>query len=442
MTTLNRWLSITNELQRKEEALLELERLLRYAWVKKLPIENGKIKFVVTKKNFQEQESKLGELRRNMSSLSNQSLSSVAFADLGEWDNSDNEVNDSEEFWDVQANSIKLLLGEFMGIVQNYSSTKGTKREFDLKIDSDTSSILNLEGYNFFISKILFEFDDKWNKSFQEEKQRRKSKPDEELQIEENSKKLDRFLLGLNYISQENDITTAVNQRVNPNVILLEINDCRMQRWMINRLLRKNQILSSSRAKHRIYSGGKGSFVETFQENPSSLQLFLDRQYEEAREFQSILFTVHGMETMREGQWNSYLGNFLQNTRIILEEDSSKADNAFIILLAGDIGWISKHESYFSDNSILRIDNSSWGQLHDQSIDSWRSYQPNSEPESTEYFLNRLSGNIFEIWKLWIGLSSPCNAVETICREFIGADAMECLDRIWKNNLKMQAKGA
>jgi hypothetical protein len=202
--------------QRNQEAFLQLERLLSYACMKELPIQNGFIEFELSFQDLKCSSLKLKNLRDGMLGTN----SSGAYDDLEGWDSNDDEI--SKTCIDTQKDATGILLGELMGLVTCYEGNISNKGDckFRLKVSGSYYPPMDPESplvdKRIFRDKNLSLFRSAWKIAFQQYVQHlnnTKQLKQRGLQIEQRTQQqiegeyetLNRFLLRLNYTKQEEE---------------------------------------------------------------------------------------------------------------------------------------------------------------------------------------------------------------------------------------------
>jgi inactive STAND len=327
----------------KRKAKYELERLLRYAYLNNLGRSaDGRVDIKSSKEMLRNQ--KLKTLRKEMG--------------WHVYDDMDEDI-DNRDLWDKKLYpAITDYLSKFLNFIEDYT-------EPSKKAQGEWGLYLNVEEYGansqLWIDTILSRFEAEWDhaKEIFDKNNRSKKDSRKERIPETNIEKLNGFLLNLNYKDQEREIEDAIDDLKGAGILLAEIDTEEMQRWMINRLIKKNDVLKGADCKHLL-----ASQLVQYQQETDLWRLFVDSSGSSAVKFMDTicnnmkrarlsLYTIRKMEIVPDGGLTRIMGDFWENLQQRITKDPSIKDSKCVFIFIGNIGWTNKHSDFVTLDKVI-----------------------------------------------------------------------------------------
>jgi hypothetical protein len=456
--------------EKKKQAEYALELLLRYACSQmrnnsnnagfSLAREGGcewlpsnETNFETIRFNFLPVKGSRAEIHKSDKSIKNQKLANLRL-EMGYNLSSDEIVYNDGNCWNpLFRDAIRLELQDFVELVKIKDGRFPTSDhyEFDLFVER----INGIQGFwnnnalmNKWVLDNIVEFRKKYDAAkieFDTEKitkreEERKSKEMLYDDLKDGFKKLNNFLLDFNYSDQLEEIMTLIYQVQGAGVILTEIDGISMQRWLIYRLLHYKPMLIGCSLKHYDYVDFKTNnqtqtFAKIFELKEDQHINKICEEMQDSRKSRMNLFTVSGMDSLPEAELATFLGDFWTSLQAKIAEQGIE-DNKCILLLVGNNGWITKHDSCTnSDLGIVTKSQLGWRELDPNCLERWRYSAYENNGDTVGSFLSRCSSLPFNDWKRRIVTTAPHLAIESLCDKFLGSNQITQLDDIWRARL-------
>jgi hypothetical protein len=371
------------------------------------------------------------------------------------YDNRSSEItyNDGNCWNPVFRDAIRLELQNFIRLasIQGDRFPTSGEYEFDLLVESKDE----IQGFwnnnalmNAWVLRNIVVFREKYDAAkieFDVSKDT-KRKEDEELKALlyddtiNGFKKLNNCLLKFNYFNQLDEMIGLIDGIEGAGIILTQIDGISMQRWLIYRLLNQDSTLNGCSLKHYDYTDFNRNdqiqtFAKIFELNEHQHIEKICEEMQDSRKSRMNLFSVSGMEYLPDEKLDAFLGRFWTNLQARIREQGIE-DNKCILLLVGNNGWISRHNTCIDNMSdLIDKSNLSWQGLEPTFLGRWRYAAYETDGETVGSFLNRCSSLPFNDWKNRIATTAPHLAIESLCEKFLGNNQITQLDNIWRTRL-------
>jgi hypothetical protein len=256
------------------------------------------------------------------------------------------------------------------------------------------------------------------------------------IELLDNSReKLHSLLMSMNYVDQKSLFDTRISEPERMSLFFLEISGIITQRWLVDRLIAKNDLLRSA---YRIavtadvsWKGDENAIWRSILDdsmNENIDDLVVDRLCAQVNE-RTVMLIVFGIDQLRRTDIEAILTGFWTKLQDSITKRFGDSSKRCLFLLVGEPDWVASKD-------IPAISLPAWTSVTSTHLRDW------FEPEEVSTFCERESGKSrlklydeldFKPTGCSEPIDSPVNILDTICYQVLKTKGgLAELEQYWR----------